>query len=1074
MPPSGAQGAAYFPAVPAAIDLPAMEHEILRHWRDGKVFDRSLDRTATGQIWTFYEGPPTANGMPGVHHIEARVFKDLFPRFKTMQGFHVPRQAGWDCHGLPVEVAVEKELGLSGKKDIEAYGIAAFNQRCRESVLLHVDAFEELTNRLGYWIDLSSAYRTMDSSYVESVWWSLKEIFRKGLLVKDYRISPYCPRCETALSDHEMGQPDVYRPVTDPGVTVRFPLLTVPAAATPLLTGADLLVWTTTPWTLVSNTAVAVHPAESYVVARQAGGQQAVVVAEQLMPRVLGEGWHVAARLRGSDLVGATYRPPLTLVDIPGAHRVVPGTFVTTEDGTGLVHMAPAFGADDMETSRAHGLPVVNPVRPDGRFEESVPLVGGLFFKDADEPLVRELTERGLLFRSEPYQHSYPHCWRCHTPLLYYALPSWFIRTTQIKDRLLAENERTNWQPATIKEGRYGEWLRNNVDWALSRTRYWGTPLPLWECGEHHLTCVGSVAELSELAGRDLSDLDPHRPYVDAVVIACPGCGGPAQRVPEVIDAWYDSGSMPFARLGAPYRNEEEFRRAYPAQFICEAIDQTRGWFYSLMAVGTLVFDRSSYENVVCLGLVVDEHGRKMSKHLGNVLEPMPLMEAHGADAVRWFFAASGSPWSTRRIGSATLEEIVRKVLLTYWNTVSFLALYANAGAAQGAAWRPEMLAGAPPPAARPLLDRWALGELTIVTSEVTAALEEFDTAAAGRRLAAFVDDLSNWYVRRSRRRFWEGPGTPGGAAAFATLYQCLETLTRLMAPIVPFLTEYVWGILRGPEDPDSVHLTTWPVIDPALVDRQLSGQMGLARRLVELGRSARATASLGIRQPLPRALVSAPGFAGLPAELRDQVAGELNVRGLDALSTVADDLVDHVVKPNFRTLGRRFGNRTQTVARAITAMDPGTLAGRLTGGEASVVVDGEPVTIGPDDVIVTQTPRAGWSVASDGGETVALDLDVTPELRREGLARDVIRLIQDARKADGLEVTDRITLRWEAADAELATALTEHGQLIAGEVLATEFGPRGTAGAGPAAAPDAGAGHRAEDLGLTFWIRRS
>ena len=1074
MPPSGAQGAAYFPAVPAAINLPAMEHEILQRWRDGKVFDRTLDRTATGQIWTFYEGPPTANGMPGVHHIEARVFKDLFPRFKTMQGFHVPRQAGWDCHGLPVEVAVEKELGLSGKKDIEAYGIAAFNQRCRESVLLHVDAFEELTNRLGYWIDLSSAYRTMDSSYVESVWWSLKEIFREGLLVKDYRISPYCPRCETALSDHEMGQPDVYRPVTDPGVTVRFPLLTLPAAATPLLTGADLLVWTTTPWTLVSNTAVAVHPGESYVVARQAGGQQAVVVAEQLMPRVLGEEWHVAARLRGSDLVGATYRPPFTLVDIPGAHRVVPGTFVTTEDGTGLVHMAPAFGADDMETSRAHGLPVVNPVRPDGRFEESVPLVGGLFFKDADESLVRELTERGLLFRSEPYQHSYPHCWRCHTPLLYYALPSWFIRTTQIKDRLLAENERTNWQPATIKEGRYGEWLRNNVDWALSRTRYWGTPLPLWECGEHHLTCVGSVAELSELAGRDLSELDPHRPYVDAVVIACPECGGPAQRVPEVIDAWYDSGSMPFARLGAPWRNEEEFRRAYPAQFICEAIDQTRGWFYSLMAVGTLVFDRSSYENVVCLGLVVDEHGRKMSKHLGNVLEPLPLMDAHGADAVRWFFAASGSPWSTRRIGSATLEEIVRKVLLTYWNTVSFLALYANAGAAQGAAWRPEMLASAPPPAARPLLDRWALSELTIVTSEVTAALEEFDTAAAGRRLAAFVDDLSNWYVRRSRRRFWQGPGTPEGAAAFATLYQCLETLTRLMAPIVPFLTEYVWGLLRGPEDPDSVHLTTWPVAGPALVDRQLSEQMGLARRLVELGRSARAAASLGIRQPLPRALVSAPGFAGLPAELRGQVAGELNVRGLDALSTVADDLVDHVVKPNFRTLGRRFGNRTQSVARAITAVDPGTLAGQLAAGEASVVVDGEPVTIGPDDVIVTQTPRAGWSVASDGGETVALDLDVTPELRREGMARDVIRLVQDARKADGLEVTDRITLRWEAADPELATALTEHGQLIAGEVLATEFGPRETAGDGPTAAPDAGAGHRGEDLGLTFWIRRS
>jgi isoleucyl-tRNA synthetase len=716
---------------------------------------------------------------------------------------------------------------------------------------------------------------------------------------------------------------------------------------------------------------------------------------------------------------------------------------------------------------------VVNPVRPDGRFTESVPMVGGMFFKDADEPLVRDLSERGLLFHSEPYQHSYPHCWRCHTPLFYYALPSWFIRTTQIKDRLLAENERTNWQPPTIKEGRYGEWLRNNVDWALSRTRYWGTPLPLWECGEHHLTCAGSLAELSELAGRNLSDLDPHRPYVDAVVIVCPDCGGPAQRVPEVIDAWYDSGSMPFARLGAPWRNEEEFRRAYPAQFICEAIDQTRGWFYSLMAVGTLVFDRSSYENVVCLGLVVDERGRKMSKHLGNVLEPIPLMEAHGADAIRWFFAASGSPWSTRRIGAATLDEIVRKILLTYWNTVSFLALYANAGAARGTAWRPAMLAGAPPPAARPLLDRWVLSELALVTSEVTAALEEFDTAAAGRRLAAFVDDLSNWYVRRSRRRFWDGPGTPDGAAAFATLYQCLQTLTRLMAPMVPFLTDYVWGILRGPEDPDSVHLTTWPDASPGLVDRQLSEQMGLARRLVELGRSARAAASLGIRQPLPRAVVGAAGFAGLPAELRDQVTGELNVRALDALSTVADDLVDHVVKPNFRTLGRRFGNRTQAVAAAITGTDPATLAGQLQGtGEASVLVDGEPVALGPDDVIVTQTPRAGWSVASDAGETVALELDISPELRREGLAREVIRLVQDARKADGLEVSDRITLRWSALGPELAAALTEHGQLIAGEVLATEFGPGAPDGGAAQAA--AGTGHSDADLGLTFWIRRS
>jgi isoleucyl-tRNA synthetase len=1062
----------YFPDLPPAIDLPAMEHDVLARWQDGKFFERSLDDTAGRPLWTFYEGPPTTNGMPGVHHIEARVFKDVFPRFKTMQGFHVPRQAGWDCHGLPVEVAVERELGLSGKKAIESYGIAEFNARCRESAQRHVDAFEELTVRLGYWVDLQHAYRTMDTSYIESVWWSLKEIFSKGLLVKDFRISPYCPRCETPLSDHEMGQPDVYRQVSDPGVTVRFPLLTLPDGANPLLNGADLLVWTTTPWTLVSNTAVAVHPDESYAIVRKPGDGDTVVVAEKLVPKVLGEGWHVVATVPGASLVGATYRPPFTLVEVVGAHRVVPGGFVTTEDGTGLVHLAPAFGADDMETSRAHGLPVVNPVRPDGRFEEWIPLVGGMFFKDADGPLAQDLTERGVLFRVEPYEHSYPHCWRCHTPLLYYALPSWYIRTTQIKDQLLAENERTNWQPPTIKHGRYGEWLRNNVDWALSRTRYWGTPLPIWECGEEHLTCAGSLAELSELAGRDLSELDPHRPYVDQVTLACPECGGEARRVPEVIDAWYDSGSMPFARLGAPWQNAEEFRQTYPAQFICEAIDQTRGWFYSLMAVGILLFGRSSYENVVCLGLVVDELGRKMSKHLGNVVEPLPLMEAHGADAIRWFFAASGSPWSTRRIGAGTLDEIVRKVLLTYWNTVSFLVLYANAAAAQGGAWGPAQAADAPPARDRPVLDRWLLSELHATTQEVTSSMEGFDTAAAGRRLAAFIDDLSNWYVRRSRRRFWEGPATQDGSSAFATLYESLHVLTRLIAPITPFLADHVWSVLRGPGDPDSVHLASWPAADETLIDSGLSAQMALTRRLVELGRSARAAASVPVRQPLPRAVVSAAGFAELAPELRAQVSHELNVRALEPMAAVGEDLVDYVVKPNFRTLGRRFGKGTQAVAAAITGTDPAALAAELrSAGKVAVEVDGAPVTLGPDDVIVTQKPRTGWTVAAEGGETVGIEVDITPELRREGLAREVIRLIQDARKSDGLHVSDRITVHWEAAGPELPAALTEHGQLIAGEVLADELGP-----ATPADTDPAGGAHQhtEPDLGLTFWLARA
>jgi isoleucyl-tRNA synthetase len=1064
-----------FPGLSAQIDLPAIEREILSRWEASNVFEHSVKQTEGGLPWTFYEGPPTANGMPGVHHVEARVFKDVFPRFKTMQGFYVQRQAGWDCHGLPVEVAVERELGISGKKDIEAYGITEFNERCRESVLRHVDAFTTLTERMGYWIDLSKAYRTMDPAYIESVWWSLKEIFNKGLLVKDFRISPYCPRCGTPLSDHEMGQPDVYQTVRDPSVTVRFPLLTLPEGANPGLAGADLLVWTTTPWTLVSNTAVAVHPEVTYVLARRsadgASDGNSVVLAEALMPKVLGEGWHVAARFPGQELLGATYRRPFDMIEIPDAHVVLPGHFVTTEDGTGLVHLAPAFGADDMQVTRAHGLPVVNPIRLDGHFQDSVPLVGGMFFKDADPRLVQDLADRGLLYRSEPYEHSYPHCWRCHTLLIYYALPSWYIRTTAAKDQLLAENEKTNWYPPNIKHGRYGEWLRNNVDWALSRTRYWGTPLPLWECENDHITCVGSRAELAQLAGHDLSSLDPHRPFVDEVTFGCPDCGALARRVPDVIDAWYDSGSMPFARFGAPWHNQEDFERAFPAQFICEAIDQTRGWFYSLMAVSTLVFGRNSYENVVCLGLVVDEDGRKMSKHFGNILEPLPLMEQHGADALRWFFAASGSPWSTRRVGHATLDEIVRKVLLTYWNTASFLTLYANAAAADGNAWGPDRLGEAPAPAERPVLDRWVLSELHTLVRDVTGLMEGFDTAGTGRRIAGFLDDLSNWYVRRSRRRFWEGPRTPASSSAFATLYECLETVTRLMAPITPFLTDYVWNALRTPDAPESVHLARWPELNPALIDEQLSGQMALTRRLVELGRSARAAATVRTRQPLARALVGAAGFASLPDELRAQVAEELNVHALEPLSSVGGDLVNYTVKPNYRALGRRFSKATPTVAKAIGAADADRLATELReAGQATVTVDGEPVTVSPDEVIVTQTPKEGWMVASDGGETVALETSLTPELRREGLAREVIRLVQDTRKSDGLDVTDRIQLWWEASDPELTAALDEQGTLIASEVLATSYQP----GRPAAEAADGAREHHDSGLGLTFWLRKA
>jgi isoleucyl-tRNA synthetase len=1038
-----------FRQMPPQVDLPALEHEVLARWRDRDTFNASLARTADGPLWTFYEGPPTANGRPGTHHVEARVFKDLFPRYKTMRGHHVPRRAGWDCHGLPVELEIEKRLGFSGKQDIEEYGVAEFNAKCRESVLEHVDEFARMTERMGYWVDLDAAYWTMDPRYIESVWWSLKTIYDKGLLVQDYRVTPYCPRCGTGLSDHEVAQG--YLDVTDPSVYVRFPVTSGPLAEQ----GAALLVWTTTPWTLISNTAVAVNPGVTYAVARPVGSDELLVVAEPLVAAVLGEDAEIVDRVPGTALEHTTYSRPFDLVDIPDAHFVGLADYVTVEDGTGLVHQAPAFGADDLAVARRYGLPVVNPVNPDGHFSAELPLVGGQFFKAADADIVADLRSRGLLFRVADYLHSYPHCWRCDTALIYYALPSWYIRTTERKDELLRENAKTDWHPTTIKTGRYGDWLENNIDWALSRNRYWGTPLPIWRCEEDHLTVVGSLAELGEHAGTDLSELDPHRPYVDDVVISCQSCQGEARRVPEVIDGWYDSGSMPFAQWGAPHHNLAEFEASYPADYICEAIDQTRGWFYTLMAIGTLVFDRSSYKTVLCLGHILDEDGRKMSKHLGNVLDPFELFERHGADSLRWFMLTAGSPWSARRVGHSSLDEVVRKTLLTYWNTASFLVLYARAndwtGDSSSASGRAD----------RPVLDRWALSELNRTVQEVTAALDDFDPTRAGRRLTEFIDDLSNWYVRRSRRRFWDGD-----PAALATLHECLEVTTRLLAPFMPFITDEVHErLVRDPDPgaPDSVHLQDWPALDPAALNPALSEQMALVRRIVELGRAARAESSVKTRQPLGRALVSAAGWEELPDELRQHVADELNVRSLDALAS-AGDLIDTSIKGNFRSLGKRYGPQTPKVAAAIAAANAESLAAALrTAGTATVEVEGETMAITPDDVIMSESPRTGWAVAASGTETVALDLELTDELRAAGIAREFVRLVQDARKAQGLDVTDRIELWWQA-EAETADALSGASTLIADEVLAVSVTP------GAPAAPLSP--HDAVDRSVRFWLR--
>jgi isoleucyl-tRNA synthetase len=1010
-----------FRPISPQIDLPAMEHGILTFWERESIFTKTLQARAGGPAWTFYEGPPTANGAPGTHHIEARVFKDVFPRFHTMKGRYVLRRAGWDCHGLPVEIAVEKELGFAGKGDIEKYGIVNFNEKCRESVQRHVGAFTQMTERMGFWVDFDQAYWTMSPEYVESVWWSLKEVWKKGLLVQDHRVAPYCPRCGTGLSDHELALG--YESVVDPSVYVKFPITSGPLASL----GAAFLVWTTTPWTLVSNTAIAVHPDVTYLVVEESteSGKEVLVIAEPLLNFLQGD-TTIVQKILGRELEHTTYKRPFDYVEIPGSHFVVLADYVTTVDGTGLVHQSPAFGAEDLQVSRVYGLPVVNPIAPDGTFLPGIENIGGLFFKDADKILVRELRKTGALYKHQPYEHQYPHCWRCHTALIYYAQPSWYIRTTSIKDELLRENALTDWHPETIKTGRYGDWLANNVDWALSRSRYWGTPLPIWRCENGHDVCVGSLKELGTYAGVDLSALDPHRPYVDDIQWACPDCGNTMLRVKEVIDGWYDSGAMPFAQWGYPHKagSPERFAAAYPADFICEAIDQTRGWFYTLMTIGTLVFDANSYKTVLCLGHIVDKDGKKMSKHIGNVLEPMALMDEHGADAVRWFMLAAGSPWAARRVGHEAINDVVRKTLLTYWNTVSFLALYANASQ-----YAPT---DAPPIDTRPLMDRWIHSDLQQLIVEVDVALTVFDTQRAGKALAKFIDDLSNWYVRRSRRRFWDGD-----PAALATLHEALRTLTLLLAPMIPFITEHVWQELIRPVEknlPASVHLADFPQADLSAIDENLSAQVAQMRRIVELGRAARAESAVRVRQPLQRALISASGWNELPNSMKEQIADELNVLNLEDIANAEGELVEVRVKANFRTLGAKYGANVQEISAAIAQADARELVREIRSYGSMTILGSKLIQL--EDLVITEEPKTGWTVVSHDGESVALDLALSPELINAGYVREVIRFLQEARKNQGFDISDRINVLWNAK-VEIAAAIESARDHIAGEILA-------------------------------------
>lgn len=1012
------------------VSFPALETEIAAAWKANEVFARSLSQREGNPEWVFYEGPPTANGKPGLHHVEARIFKDIFCRFQAMRGHYVHRKGGWDCHGLPVEIEVEKQLGITRKSQIEdEVGIEEFTRLCRESVKRYVDDWERLTDRIGFWVDLPGAYWTMSPDYVETVWWILKQIWDKGLLEEDFKVVPYCPRCETSLSSHEQHQTGAYKMVSDPSVYVRYPLADE--------ADTSLLVWTTTPWTLLANMAVAVGEDISYakVPDPHLEGRFLILATERIEP-LLGEDVAPLSQVSGGDLLGRSYSPPFGFVERGDVgHTVRSGDFVTTGDGSGIVHLAP-YGEDDMVVAKRDGLPITQMIDPSGRVVPEGGAFAGLPIAEANPKIIDDLAERDLLFRAEEYEHSYPHCWRCHTPLLYYPRLDWYIRTSQIRAELQASNEDTNWQPPTIKYGRFGDWLANNVDWSLSRDRYWGTPLPIWRCSENHATCIGSFADLADRAGIELSeDFDPHRPYVDDITFPCPDCGREARRVPSVIDTWFDSGSMPFGQWHYPFENEEIFETRFPADFISEAIDQTRGWFYSLLAVATLVRGQNSYKNCVCLGHIVDAEGKKMSKSIGNVIDPWTVLDAQGADALRWHMLTAGTPWSARRVSVEIIEESLRKYLLTLWNTYSFWVTYA---ALEDFDPRDMDI----PLDQRSQMDRWILAELADTVAVVTEGLDGFDATTGGRRLDRFVDDLSNWYVRRSRRRFWKSGEDADTQAAFLTLWECLVTVAQLSAPFTPFVAEEIYTNLTAPlEDaPDSVHLSDWPEHKPGRVDDDLRHRMGLVRRLVTLGRSARTEAKVRVRQPLSRALIVLPAAEKeLLGELEALVAEELNVKALDRAGGVGE-LVSYTVKPNFKALGPRFGSRVKSVAQTITASDPAEIVAAIDrDGSVHVDVDGEQVSLTRADLDVRVEGRSGFSLVQEGAYGVALDLDITPELLAEGIAREVVRSVQELRKSAGLAVEDRIKLWLDSGDEATNAALATHRDMIAAEVLALE-----------------------------------
>ncbi len=1007
------------------------EEALLRFWKEENIFQRSLERTQNDRCYVFYEGPPTANGRPHIGHLMPRVYKDLFPRYKTMQGFYVTRKGGWDTHGLPVELEVEKEIGINSKQEIETYGVEKFVNRCKESVWRYKGEWERMIERMGFWIDLENAYITYSDDYIESVWWQLAQMFTQGLLYQGHKVLPYCPRCGTGLSSHEVAQG--YKQVEDPSLFLRMPLVSDTDARynAELLGKTSLLTWTTTPWTLPANIALAISPAATYVEVELK--EERLILAKALLGHALGSDYTLRREFPGSDLIGLTYEPPYRLINDENAYHVYAADFVNIEEGTGIVHTAPAFGEDDYQLGQKEDLPFFNPVNLSGEFTDAFPLCAGTFVKQADPMIIDNLQRRGILYRTASYEHDYPFCWRCDTPLIYYAMDSWYIRTTAVKAELIANNQRINWHPEHVGTGRLADFLANLKDWALSRDRYWGTPLNLWVCNKCDRTiAIGSRKELVERAcDAELArTVEFHRPYIDAVDLACPQCEGEMKRVPNVIDAWFDSGCMHTAQWHYPFENQEKFRENFPADFICEGIDQTRGWFYTLLATSTIIHHDLPFRNCIVTGHGLDEQGRAMSKSKGNVIDPWELIDLYGADCLRWYFYSSSAPWRSKRLGPDEIKEPLYRFLGTLRNTYDFFALYASIDSFDPHSHQAEA-------SDITTIDHWIISRLHTTIKRVSEELDLYNVLPATEALQSFLDELSNWYIRSSRRRFWGSGMTADKVAAYTTLYQVLVAFAQLLAPFIPFLAEEIYRNLQVKQGPPSVHLCPYPHFNDAKIDPALESEMTLARQIVTLGHRARNRAQIKVRQPLSQII-----FTGDVTPVRNEVIAliktEMNVEQI-TLTTDFDQYYTYLAEPNFATLGPRLGAMAQRVGRLIKTSAGNQFKERLARGPIELEVEGAAIEITEADVTFSPVLPKNFIAAEEGEVKLLLDTTLDERLVAAGLVRELIHTIQRMRKDAGFEVTDRIVIAYDA-EGTLLAVMEKNSEVICKEVLATRF----------------------------------